>query len=314
MAPNRYAGACKTCGQTVPEQGGELRKDAAAWVVYHVACLPAPVPGWHTGLLGSYDCETTGTDPFSARLVSAAFVTSSGQRHEFLVDPGVEIPAEAAAVHGISTEHARAHGARPAEALERIAELLAEHLAAGAPLVVFNAPYDLTLLEAELERHGLRALRDRVRAVAPIVDPLIIDRAMDRYRKGSRTLEAQCAHYGVTIENAHDACADSMAALEVARAQAVRYPEVAEANLTELHARQVTWKAAADADYAQYKARRGEPFIPETGWPIRIRRPDEARGAQPEQTARVVRPEASLAAPAAPATPTISPAETRSTV
>lgn len=301
MAPNRYAGACKTCGQTVPEQSGELRKDAGAWVVYHVGCLPAAAPGWHTGLLGSYDCETTGTDPFSARLVSAAFVTSAGERHEFLVDPGVEIPPEAAAVHGISTEHARAHGIRPAEALERIATLLAAHLAQGAPLVVFNAPYDLTLLEAELRRHGLRPLRDRVPAVAPIVDPLIIDRTMDRYRKGSRTLEAQCAHYGVTIENAHDACADAVAALEVARAQAARYPEIAEASLTDLHGRQTTWKAAAEADFAQYKARRGEPFTPEPGWPIRIPRQDEAYGQDEAHGARTGRPPRPGTSPAAPA-------------
>jgi DNA polymerase-3 subunit epsilon len=271
MAPNRYAGACKTCGKTVPAEGGELRKDSGAWVVYHAECLPAPAPGWHTGLLGSYDCETTGTDPFSARLVSAAFVTSAGGRHEFLVDPGVEIPAEAAAVHGISTEQARAHGVKPTEGLEQIAVLLAAHLGAGAPLVVFNAPFDLTLLEAELERHGLKALRDRVAAVAPIVDPLIIDRTMDRWRKGSRTLEAQCAHYGVSIENAHDACADAVAAMEVARAQAARFPEVAEARLADLHARQAEWKAAAETDFAAYKARRGEQFTPEPGWPIRTR-------------------------------------------
>ena len=271
MAPNRYAGTCKTCGGTVPEEGGELRRDLGGWIVYHAGCLPAPAPGWHTGLLGSYDCETTGTDPFAARLVSAAFVTSAGVRHEFLVDPGVEIPAEAAAVHGISTEHARTHGAEPADALERIAALLAEHLVKGAPLVVFNAPYDLTLLEAELDRHGLKALRDRVPAVAPIVDPLIIDRTMDRYRKGSRTLEAQCAHYGVTIENAHDACADAVAAMEVARAQAARYPELAEASLAELHSRQVEWKAVVEAEFAEYKASRGEPFTREPGWPIRTR-------------------------------------------
>jgi DNA polymerase III subunit epsilon len=271
MAPNRYAGACKTCGNTVPEQAGELRRDAGAWVVYHTGCLPEPKPGWHSGLLGSYDCETTGTDPFSARMVSAAFVTSAGGRHEFLVDPGMEIPAEASAVHGISTEHARTHGMKPAVALDQIAELLAAHLAGGAPLVVFNAPFDLTLLEAELERNGLKALRDRVAAVAPVVDPLIIDRTLDRYRKGSRTLEAQCAHYGVAIENAHDACADALAAMGVARAQAARYPEVAEANLADLHAQQVEWKAAAEADFAAYKARRGEQFTPEPGWPIRTR-------------------------------------------
>ncbi len=271
MAPNRYAGACKTCGETVAEQAGQLRRELSSWAVYHEGCLPEPAAGWHTGLLGSYDCETTGTDPFSARLVSAAFITSAGARHEFLVDPGVEIPAEAAAVHGISTEQARALGARPPEALERIAQLLADHLNAGRPLVVFNAPFDLTLLEAELERHGLKALRDRVREVAPIVDPLIIDRALDKFRKGSRTLEAQCAYYGVTIENAHDACADAVAAMDVARAQAARYPELAAADLGDLQVQQRAWKVAAEADFAAYKAQRGEPFKAEPGWPIRIR-------------------------------------------
>src|SRR5579875_3388114 len=263
MAQNRYAGACKTCGRTVPAEAGELRKDGGAWIVYHVECLPAPPPGWHTGLLGSYDCETTGTDPFSARLVSAAFVTSAGTRREFLVDPGVEIPAEAAAVHKITTEYARAHGAKPAEALEQIAVLLAEHLGAGAPLVVFNAPFDLTLLEAELERNGLRPLHERVAAICPVIDPLIIDRTLDKYRKGSRTLESQCAHYGVAIENAHDAFADALAAMEVAKALAVRYPEVATARAEDLHARQVQWKADAEADFAAYKARRGEQHTPE---------------------------------------------------
>lgn len=271
VAANRYAGACKTCGRTVPAEAGELRRLAEAWVVYHVECLPAPPPGWHTGLLGSFDTETTGTDPFSARLVSAAFVTSAGGRREFLVDPGVEIPAEASAVHGISTEHARAHGVKPPAALEEIAGLLAAHLAGGAPLIVFNAPFDLTLLEAELGRHGLRPLRERVAAIRPVIDPLLIDRTLDKYRKGSRTLEAQCAHYGVTIENAHDACADAIAAMEVAKAQAARFPELAEASLADLHSKQVVWCEAAERDYAAYRARRGESYAPASGWPLRVR-------------------------------------------
>jgi DNA polymerase III subunit epsilon len=274
MATNRFAGACKTCGNTVAVEAGELRRHEAgggSWFVYHPRCLPASAPGWHTGLLGSYDCETTGTDPFEARLVSAAFVTSAGERHEFLVDPGVEIPAEAAAVHGISTERARAEGVAPEVGLEEIASLLAAHLSAGAPLVVFNAPYDLTLLEAELTRHELKPLRDRVPAIAPVIDPLVIDRALDRYRKGSRTLEAQCGHYGVTIENAHDACADAVAALEVARVQAARFPELAQASLSDLQTRQASWKAAAEQSFAAYKARVGEPFVAEPGWPLRVR-------------------------------------------
>lgn len=273
MAPNRYAGACKTCGKTVPAEAGELHRQlgaAGGWVVFHAECVPAPAGGWHTGLLGSYDCETTGTDPFEARLVSAAFVTSAGARHEFLVDPGVEIPAEAAAVHGISTEHARLNGAEPSAALEQIAALLADHLNTGAPLIVFNAPFDLTLLEAELGRHGLKALRERVGAIAPIVDPLIIDRTLDKFRKGSRTLESQCAHYGVAIENAHDACADALAALGVAQALAERFPQLAQVAPADLHAQQCGWKAAADADFAAYKAKRGEPYTAEPGWPVRV--------------------------------------------
>jgi DNA polymerase III subunit epsilon len=268
MATNRYAGVCKTCGKTVPAQAGQLRKDADAWSVFHEACLPGPVAGWQRGLLGSYDCETTGTDPFHARLVSAAFVTSQGARHEFLVDPGVEIPQGATAVHGITTEHARANGLAPQAGLEQIAALLAAHLSGGAPLVVFNAPFDLTLLEAELARNGLTALRERVPFLGPIVDPLVMDRKLDRFRKGSRTLEAQCAHYGVQITNAHDACADAIAALEVARALADRYPEVAGAALPELHAQQAQWKEATDQDFAAYRASRGEPFTPQPGWPV----------------------------------------------
>ena len=42
MAPNRYAGACKTCGDTVSAEGGELRRETDSWAVYHTSCLPAP--------------------------------------------------------------------------------------------------------------------------------------------------------------------------------------------------------------------------------------------------------------------------------
>ena len=271
MATNRFPGTCKTCGTPVPAEAGELRKEQGAWVVYHPACLPAAGPGWQTGVLGSYDCETTGRDPLTARLISAAFVTSDGGRHDFLVDPGVSIPPETTAVHGITDEYVREHGGDPVQALEQIAELLAAHLSAKRPLVVFNAPYDLTLLEVELERYKLRSLASRVDRIEPVIDPLVIDKAVDRFRKGKRNLESQCAHYGVRIEGAHDAAVDAVAALGVARALAERYPEVGESSPLELHRRQMEWKEAADRDFAEYRARRGEPHEPESGWPVRVR-------------------------------------------
>lgn len=293
MASNRFPGACKTCGETVPAEAGELRREQGAWVVYHPGCLPAPLPGWQTGVIGSYDCETTGRDPFTARLVSAAFVTSDGARSDFLVDPGVPIPAETTAVHGITTEYAQEHGSDPVQALEAIAALLAEHLSAGRPLVVFNAPYDLTLLEAELERNGLPPLAARVAAIEPVIDPLVIDKAVDRFRKGKRNLESQCAHYGVRIEGAHDAAVDAVAALEVAKALAERYPEVGQTALPELHRQQVEWKRAADQDFAAYRARRGEEHQPEAGWPVRERLlPRQAGGPESETIAAADLPEA----------------------
>jgi DNA polymerase-3 subunit epsilon len=42
-----------------------------------------------------------------------------------------------------------------------------------------------------------------------VVDPLVIDKWLDRYRKGSRKLEAICAHYGAVLDEAHDADFDA---------------------------------------------------------------------------------------------------------
>ena len=38
----------------------------------------------------------------------------------WLVNPGIDIPAEASAIHGITTERAQAEGMDPAEAAEEI--------------------------------------------------------------------------------------------------------------------------------------------------------------------------------------------------
>ena len=57
----------------------------------------------------------------------------------WLIDPGVAIPAEAAAIHGITTEHARDARRPPREALEEIAADLADALRDGVPVVAYNA-------------------------------------------------------------------------------------------------------------------------------------------------------------------------------
>jgi DNA polymerase III epsilon subunit-like protein len=82
------------------------------------------------------------------------------------------------------------------------------------PLVIFNARYDLTVLDREARRHGLLPLTDR-RSLF-VVDPLMIDKWLDRYRKGSRKLDAICAHYGAVLDGAHDASYDAIAAARAA--------------------------------------------------------------------------------------------------
>ena len=86
--------------------------------------------GWHQQLLIGFDLETTGTDPREARIVTGAVIeVRAGApmgRREWLADPGVEIPADAVAVHGISNERATAEG-RPAD---QVADAIADALKA----------------------------------------------------------------------------------------------------------------------------------------------------------------------------------------
>lgn len=232
---------------------------------------------WHRELLVGFDLETTGTDPLTSRIVTAAVTEvkdgEAVRRREWLVDPGVPIPAGATAVHGITTEHAVAYGRPAAEAADEIAGALAGYWAKGVPVVVYNAPFDLSLLAAELRRHGLPPLTERVNGeVGPVVDPLIIDRSLDRYRKGKRTLEAACAVYGITLDGAHDAGADALAAARVACALAERFPRECGGELWELHRAQTGWYAAWAADYAAWLRRRGRDendFDLDGAWPLR---------------------------------------------
>jgi DNA polymerase-3 subunit epsilon len=101
--------------------------------------------GWHRELLIGFDLETTGTDPREARIVTGAVIEAragaSIGRREWLADPGVEIPADAVAVHGISNERAAAEG-RPADQVaEAIAEVLVTHWKRGVPVVAYNAAF-----------------------------------------------------------------------------------------------------------------------------------------------------------------------------
>ncbi|MFB7589325.1 3'-5' exonuclease [Streptomyces sp. NPDC056169] len=222
---------------------------------------------WHLGRMAGFDLETTGIDVEQDRIVTATVVQCGGGQPtvaaNWLADPGIEIPDGAAAVHGITTEKARAEGKPAAEVVADILAALGQVIASGVPIVAMNARYDLTLLDREAARHGLPPLPD-----GPVIDPLVIDKYVDRYRKGRRTLTALCEHYGVPLGAAHTSDADAIAACRVAWRIGSTRPELAAMPLEGLHYAQVTW-AGEQAAGLQAHLRKTDPaaYCPPE-WPL----------------------------------------------
>ncbi|MEV8053102.1 exonuclease domain-containing protein [Streptomyces bacillaris] len=223
--------------------------------------------GWPDGPMLALDLETTGIDPESARIVSAAAVSigvsSSPPACTWLVDPGIEIPAEATAVHGITTDQAATDGRPAAEVVPEITAELNRALAAGWPLVVFRAPYALTVLAREAARHGV----DFPAEVAPVIDPSVLDKHVDRYRRGRRTLPALCEHYQVRHDGPNQAIEDALAARLAWRLPRA-HPHLAALDPATLHTQQQTW-AAEQAHGLQQHLRRTDPTATvHPAWPL----------------------------------------------
>ncbi|CAB0962892.1 3'-5' exonuclease [Corynebacterium diphtheriae] len=176
--------------------------------------IAAPDQSFNPAHVLSFDLETTSANPFEARIVTSALVridSSGAHPVELLADPGVEIPEAASKVHGISTEYAREHGEPHEAVLKRTVDEIYAAWEEGFTLVVYNAPYDLTVL---------RQLTGDFVVKGPVYDPYLIDRSMDRFRKGKRTLTDLCSVYGVRMDNAHEATSDALAAARIAWMQA----------------------------------------------------------------------------------------------
>lgn len=230
---------------------------------------------WSEGPLLGFDTETTGVDVDSDRIVTAALVRRDATGTSittWLIDPGVPIPAEAAAIHGITTEHAREHGRPPRDALEEIAVELAEAFRADVPVVAYNASFDLRLLDAELRRHRLPTLPDRLyQAARPVIDPLVLDRAEDRFRRGKRKLVDLCGFYRVIESGSlHSADVDVVATLDVLERILGRFPHLAELDLDTLHEYQVSAHRAWAEGFNAWRAEQGlDGPGAELVWPTR---------------------------------------------
>ncbi|MFZ3556190.1 MULTISPECIES: 3'-5' exonuclease [unclassified Streptomyces] len=238
---------------------------------------------WYEGPLAAFDTETTGVDVENDRIVSAAVVVqdAAGTRPRvtrWLVNPGVPVPPGATEVHGLTEEHLQRNGRWPAPVMEEVGRALAEQAAAGRPLVVMNAPFDLTLLDRELKRHRNSALSHYLETASLcVIDPRVLDKHLDRYRKGRRTLTDLCEHYEVELAGAHDAGADAQASLDVVRAVGRRFASRLERlSPAELHTLQAVWHAAQARGLQAWFARSGNPEVVDPAWPLRPELPAAA--------------------------------------
>ena len=202
---------------------------------------------WYQELLIGFDLETTGTDPREARIVTGAVIEvrdgqvdgprgvarGSGRR-----DPG----RRASRCTASATSGPPPRAAPPTGWRTRSPTSCAAYWRTGVPVVAYNAAFDLTLLSAELRRHGLPSLSDRLGGIdpAPVVDPYTIDRSVDRYRRGKRNLEAVCAEYGVVLERPTTPAPTPWPRSVWPRAIAARHPKVASLGPAELHAARST--------------------------------------------------------------------------
>lgn len=230
---------------------------------------------WHRGQIVSFDLETTGVDIDTDRIVTASRwiidPTKGTKVHAgWLVNPGIDIPEGAAAVHGITTERAQAEGQDPASAVREIAGDLIHWHREGAVVVAFNASYDVSLLHRECVRYGHTAEAEGMEKLRPVVDPHVIDKGLDRYRKGSRKLVDVAAHYGVELseEDAHSSSADSLAAARVAYVLATRYPHIGRMPADELHDLQREWKALQAESLQKYLRRKDKGAVVRPEWPF----------------------------------------------
>ena len=137
------------------------------------------------------DTETTGLDPGQGhRLVELGCIEllnriPTGATFHVYLNPERDVPAEAAAIHGLTTEFLKD---KP-----RFADIAAEFLAfigADAPLVIHNAGFDHGFLNAELKRVE-RALIARER----LIDTLMLARR--KHPAGPNRLDDLCARYGI---------------------------------------------------------------------------------------------------------------------
>ncbi|HSV77314.1 MAG TPA: 3'-5' exonuclease [Bacteroidales bacterium] len=167
--------------------------------------------------LAFFDLETTGTNVVADRIVEIAIykVMPDGTSEEFirLVNPGIPIPAEVTAIHGIKDEDVST-----APTFAQLAPAL-ERFLANCDLAGYNSnKFDVPMLIEEFLRCGINFDVKKRR---------LIDVQNIFHKMEPRTLRAAYKFYcGKEHQSAHQAQADTQATYEILLAQLERYRDV----------------------------------------------------------------------------------------
>ena len=180
-----------------------------------ISMLP---PDWEKAIYLALDFETTGLDPARERVVeigairfvpvTAGLSGAEGRRATelgamaSLVKPGIRMPREVIAIHGITGEDVE-----DAPPFKEVAPALSA-LASGAYIVAHNAPFDLAFLRAELARAGLPP------PLNPVIDTRLLAKAafpgLSSYR-----LVHLASRFGIEPGRAHRALDDARTCMDL---------------------------------------------------------------------------------------------------
>lgn len=164
-----------------------------------------------------FDLETTGIDIVSDRIVEISYLkvmpNGSEETKTRRINPGMPIPAEATAVHGITDEDVK-----DCPNFQQVAKSLANQLE-GCDLAGYNSNrFDIPLLAEEFLRAGVDL---------DMMKRKFVDVQTIFHKKEQRTLSAALKFYcDKDLEDAHSAEADTKATYEILKAQLDRYPDL----------------------------------------------------------------------------------------
>ncbi len=164
-----------------------------------------------------FDLETTGVNIATDRIVEISilkiFPNGNKESNTWLVNPEIEIPAEATAVHGITNEKVVME-----PTFKELAPTI-NKMIADCDLAGFNSNrFDIPLLAEELMRAGIDFDMNNRKA---------IDVQVIFHKKEQRTLSAGYQFYcGKNLEDAHSAEADTKATYEILLAQLEKYDDI----------------------------------------------------------------------------------------